>query len=125
MGKGTGVRDHSDVDLLVVLNNFKSVEALSEDISTVIRNFKEYLTSTVDKKMGAKTGITIKGSTPYTLQFSVYCDDGTWIDVDLLPIVDVWSTCKFNKNSAKHLLRCVCVCVCKCCPEKIYVTTAF
>ena len=95
LGKGTGVRDFSDVDLLVVLNNYKSVEALSENLPQILRDFEDYLVSNVKKNIGDKAMIAIVQRTPYTLQFRMTCDmDSTWFDVDLLPIVDVWSTCK-------------------------------
>ena len=95
LGKGTGVRDFSDVDLLVVLNNYKSVEALSENLPQILRDFEDYLVSNVKKNIGDKAMIHIVQRTPYTLQFRMTCDmDSTWFDVDLLPIVDVWSTCK-------------------------------
>ena len=95
LGKGTGVRDFSDVDLLVVLNNYKSVEALSENLPQILRDFEDYLVSNVKKNIGDKAMIAIVQRTPYTLQFRMTCEmDSTWFDVDLLPIVDVWSTCK-------------------------------
>ncbi|XP_063396444.1 2'-5'-oligoadenylate synthase 1-like [Mytilus trossulus] len=89
LGKGTAVRDHSDVDLLVVLNNFRDVEHLAENMEEVLYNFREYLESAVGKTKNIE--ISMNGQTPFTLQFDLCCGN-EWFDVDLLPIVDVWST---------------------------------
>lgn len=87
-GKGTGVKGHSDVDLLVVLNDFKTVDELASQMDNILNDFSYYLSSCDD--------IRIVGRTPYTLQFQMVCDGGNdWHDFDLLPIIDVWSTCKF------------------------------
>lgn len=88
LGKGTGVKGHSDVDLVVVLNDFKTVDELASQMDNILNDFSDYLR--------ACDGIRIVGRTPYTLQFQMMCDSGNdWHDVDLLPIIDVWSTCMF------------------------------
>ncbi|XP_052074431.1 2'-5'-oligoadenylate synthase 1-like isoform X2 [Mytilus californianus] len=92
LGKGTAIRGHSDVDLLVVLNNFKNIKHLKENMENVLYDFRDYLKSAVERE-GNNIEIRIMGQTPFTLQFDLRCsDDSPWFDVDLLPIVDVWST---------------------------------
>ena len=87
MGKGTAVRNHSDVDLLVVLNGFRNLEDLVENMEDVIESFKDHLLSIGD------VSIQMHPGTPFTLQFKVFCPSmGVWIDVDLLPIVNIFST---------------------------------
>ncbi|CAC5385990.1 OAS [Mytilus coruscus] len=89
LGKGTGVKGHSDVDLLVVLNDFKTVDELANQMDNILDDFSVYLSS--------RDGIRFVGRTPYTLQFQMMCDSGNdWHDVDLLPIIDVWSTWLFG-----------------------------
>ena len=86
MGKGTAVRNHSDVDLLVVLNGFRNLEDLVENMEDVIENFKDHLLSIGD------VSIQMYPGTPFTLQFRVFCrSKGVWIHVDLLLIVDIFS----------------------------------
>jgi hypothetical protein len=93
LGKGTAVRNHSDVDLLVVLNGFRNLEDLVENMEDVIESFKDHLLSVGD------VSIQMYPGTPFTLQFKVFCPSkgvfpsmGVWIDVDLLPIVNIFST---------------------------------
>lgn len=76
----------------MVLNNFRDVEHLAENMEEVLYNFREYLESAVGKTKNIE--ISMKGQTPFTLQFDLCCGN-EWFDVDLLPIVDVWSTCKY------------------------------
>ncbi|CAG2235243.1 OAS [Mytilus edulis] len=92
IGKGTAIRGHTDVDLFVVLNNFKSVEHLKENMENVLHHFRDYLKSAVERE-GNNIEIRIMGQTPFTLQFDLRSsDDSPWFDVDLIPIVDVWSS---------------------------------
>jgi hypothetical protein len=87
LGKGTAVRNHSDVDLLVVLNGFRNLEDLVENMEDVIESFKDHLHSVGD------VSIQMFRGTPFTLQFKVFCPSkGVWIEVDLLPIVNIFST---------------------------------
>ena len=86
MGKGTAVRNHSDVDLLVVLNGFRDLVDLVENMEDVIESFKDHLLSIGD------VSIQMYPGTPFTLQFGVFCPSkGFRIHVDLLPIVDIFS----------------------------------
>ena len=86
MGKGTAVRNHSDVDLLVVLNGFRNLEDLVENMEDVIESFTDHLLSNGD------VSIQMHPGTPFTLQFGVFCPSkGFRIHVDLLPIVDIFS----------------------------------
>ena len=86
MGKATAVRNHSDVDLLVVLNGFRDLEDLVENMEDVIESFKDHLLSIGD------VSIQMYPGTPFTLQFRVFCrSKGVWIHVDLLLIVDIFS----------------------------------
>ncbi|VDI54823.1 2'-5'-oligoadenylate synthetase [Mytilus galloprovincialis] len=92
IGKGTAIRGHIDVNLFVVLNNFKSVEHLKESMENVIHHFRDYLKPAVERE-GSNIEIRIMGQTPLTLQFDLRSsDDSPWFDVDLIPIVDVWSS---------------------------------
>lgn len=87
LGKGTAVKDHSDVDLLVVINNFRKIDDLREQLPEIISSFAEYLLAAVK---GETIRIKIIKQTLYTLQFKVCCVvDGDWFDVDFLPIIDV------------------------------------
>jgi tRNA nucleotidyltransferase (CCA-adding enzyme) len=86
LGKGTAVRNHSDVDLLVVLNGFRNLEDLVENMEDVIESFTDHLLSNGD------VSIQMHPGTPFTLQFGVFCPSkGFRIHVDLLPIVDIFS----------------------------------
>ena len=52
----------------------------------VIESFKDDIHSTGDNST------EIRKETPFTLQFRVFCSiKGVWIDVDLLPIVNIFS----------------------------------
>ena len=100
LGKGTGVREHSDVDLLVVLNNFDSVTHLKDNMKVILKNFEDYLLTSVndnsDDEEENDLQLRILGRTPFTLQFGLKCTlAGCWFDVDLLPIIDVWSACMY------------------------------
>jgi tRNA nucleotidyltransferase (CCA-adding enzyme) len=48
LGKGTAVRGRSDVDLLVVMNDFKNVDQLEQNMERILRDFSDYLSSTVE-----------------------------------------------------------------------------
>ena len=57
-----------------------------ENMEDVIESFKDYLHSTGDMSIQMHKG------TPFTLQFEVFCPSKrVWIDVDLLPIVNIFS----------------------------------
>ncbi|XP_063396435.1 2'-5'-oligoadenylate synthase 3-like [Mytilus trossulus] len=87
LGKGTAVKDHSDVDLLVVINNFRKIDDLREQLPNIISSFAEYLLAAV---RGETVRIKITKQALHTLQFEVCCvEDGDWFDVDFLPIIDV------------------------------------
>lgn len=93
LGKGTAVRGRSDVDLLVVMNDFKDVEQLKQNMERILCDFSDYLSSAVKKETHGQVELQIKSRTPYTLTFLLRCaSDWSWFEVDLLPIVDVWST---------------------------------
>ena len=97
LGKGTAVRGRSDVDLLVVMNDFKNVDQLEQNMERILRDFSDYLSSTVESATHGQVELKIKSRTPYTLTFHLRCaSDCSWFEVDLLPIVDVWSTCKYG-----------------------------
>ena len=86
MGKDTAVRNQSDIDLLVVLNGFRNLEDLVENMEDVIESFTDHLLSNGD------VSIQMHPGTPFTLQFGVFCPSkGFRIHVDLLPIVDIFS----------------------------------
>jgi len=58
-----------------------------ENMEDVIESFKDYLPST------GVVSIQMKNGTPFTLQFQVFCPSKrVWIDVDLLPIVNIFVT---------------------------------
>lgn len=98
LGKGTAVKDHSDVDLLVVINNFRKIDDLREQLPKIISSFAEYLLAAV---RGETIRIKIIKQTLYTLQFQVCCvEDGDWFDVDFLPIIDVISKL-YNEQKIK------------------------
>lgn len=91
LGKGTAIRHHSDVDLLVVLNKYQQIEDLVEDMSDVLNDFEQYLSA--NQEVNTRNFC----STPFTVQFEVYCEPyKRWISVDLLPIVDIFKAMPFS-----------------------------
>lgn len=74
---------------MVVINNFRKIDDLREQLPKIISSFAEYLLAAV---RGETIRIKIIKQTLYTLQFQVCCvEDGDWFDVDFLPIIDVIS----------------------------------
>ena len=87
LGKGTAVRNFSDVDLLVVLNGFLNLEDLVENMEDVMESFNVYMFSSDEVYIHMYDG------TPFTLRFQVMCPSkGVWLNVDLLPIINIFST---------------------------------
>jgi hypothetical protein len=76
------------------MNDFKDVDQLKENMERILRDFSDYLSSSAAH---GQIELKIKSCTPYTLTFLLRCaSDWSWFEVDLLPIVDVWSTCKYD-----------------------------
>jgi hypothetical protein len=79
------------------MNDFKNVDQLEQNMERILRDFSDYLSSTVESATHGQVELKIKSRTPYTLTFHLRCaSDCSWFEVDLLPIVDVWSTCKYG-----------------------------
>jgi len=77
------------------MNDFKDVEQLKQNMEIILRDFSDYLSSTVESATHGQVELKIKSRTPYTLTFLLRCASD-WFEVDLLPIVDVWSACKYG-----------------------------
>lgn len=78
---------------MVVINNFRKIDDLREQLPNIISSFAEYLLAAV---RGETIRIKITKQALHTLQFKVCCvEDGDWFDVDFLPIIDVISELYF------------------------------
>ncbi|XP_046382137.2 2'-5'-oligoadenylate synthase 3-like [Haliotis rufescens] len=83
-GKGTTIKVKSDIDIVVFLNDFTTVEKLKNDMENILQNLQHYIQH--DEYLAAATENVELSD--HAVQFCLKCDTG-YIDVDLLPAVDV------------------------------------
>ncbi|KAL3868663.1 hypothetical protein ACJMK2_041441 [Sinanodonta woodiana] len=81
LGKGTAVRDKSDIDLVLFLSDYPTVKSVKADMSELIATLKKYL--------GQYGGCRIVGTTRFSVQVDVSCHASHTHDVDILPACDV------------------------------------
>lgn len=70
-----------------MVNNYRNVNDLRENMKGIISSFNRYLLAAVKNE---SIEIAIIGQTPFTLRFELCCAHrDCWFDVDLLPVIDV------------------------------------
>ncbi|KAL3868665.1 hypothetical protein ACJMK2_041443 [Sinanodonta woodiana] len=81
-GKGTALQDNSDIDLVVFLSNYSSVQDVKDNMKHLLDIFEKYL--------GRKSRCKIEGRTQFALKINFKCCHSSHEHkVDLLPACDV------------------------------------
>ncbi|XP_046330643.1 2'-5'-oligoadenylate synthase 1-like isoform X1 [Haliotis rufescens] len=84
LGKGTSVKDKSDIDLIIFFNGYSTVQDLQLDKARLLQQLEEYV------KKDWSEHLLFKGKTPFSLQFYLKIDDDDKEhEVDLLPALDI------------------------------------
>lgn len=84
MGKGTSVKDKSDIDLIIFFNGYSTVQDLQLDKARLLQQLEEYV------KKDWSEHLLFKEKTPFSLQFYLKIDDDDKEhEVDLLPALDI------------------------------------
>ncbi|KAL3868664.1 hypothetical protein ACJMK2_041442 [Sinanodonta woodiana] len=81
LGKGTAVRDKSDIDLVVFLSNYPTVRSVRADMHQLLATLEIYL-----RRYG---GCNVLVPTPFSVQVNVSCHASHEHSVDILPACDV------------------------------------
>ncbi|KAL4228409.1 2'-5'-oligoadenylate synthetase [Mactra antiquata] len=80
LGKGTSVKGKSDVDLILMLNENNDVESHMRELPLILQRLEKFVKD--------KTAARHTNTTRFSVQAEMYCD-GEWLDVDILPAVDL------------------------------------
>ncbi|XP_046546933.1 2'-5'-oligoadenylate synthase 3-like isoform X2 [Haliotis rubra] len=84
LGKGTSVKDRSDIDLIIFFNGYNTVQELQNDKERLLQQLEDYV------KKDWSDHLILKEKTPYSLQFYLKIDtDDKEHEVDLLPALDI------------------------------------
>lgn len=81
LGKGTAVNGRSDIDLVMMLNDFSSVSTLMTNMPSVLSDLREFVET--------NTRARPQNPTRFSVPAVVVCDSGHEHDVDILPAVDL------------------------------------
>ncbi|XP_053391605.1 2'-5'-oligoadenylate synthase 1A-like [Mercenaria mercenaria] len=81
LGKGTAVKDRSDIDLILMLVKYDNVEVLMRDMRDLLRSLEKHLKENTTAKH--------QRTTRYSVQVELTCRSGHKHDVDILPAVDL------------------------------------
>lgn len=80
LGKGTAVKGKSDIDLVLMLKEYRDVRSLTRNLSSVIASLKSCFNNF--------PGIHVKRTTPYCVQLEYSHGSGEKLAIDVLPAVD-------------------------------------
>ncbi|XP_067677650.1 2'-5'-oligoadenylate synthase 1-like isoform X2 [Haliotis asinina] len=84
LGKGTSVKDRSDIDLIIFFNGYSTVQELQEDKDRLLQELENYV------KAEWSNHLLFKEKTPYSVQFYLKMEnDDKEHEVDLLPALDI------------------------------------
>ncbi|XP_045203199.1 2'-5'-oligoadenylate synthase 1A-like [Mercenaria mercenaria] len=81
LGKGTAVKGISDIDLVLMLVNYKNVEDLMKVMPSLLKDLKNYLINNAKSRH--------QRTTRYSVQVELECRTGHKHYVDILPAVDL------------------------------------
>ncbi|XP_045160340.2 2'-5'-oligoadenylate synthase 1-like [Mercenaria mercenaria] len=81
LGKGTAVKDRSDIDLILMLAKYDDVDVLMMDMSDILRS--------LERNLKVNTTAKHQRTTRYSVQVELTCRSGHKHDVDILPAVDL------------------------------------
>lgn len=81
LGKGTAVKGRSDIDLVLMLNEYERVGDLMRDMDDVLKSLQRYIEH--------NTSARHQKTTRYSVQVELKCHSGHSHDVDVLPTVDL------------------------------------
>lgn len=98
LGKGTAVKGKSDIDLTLMLANYKEVHVLSREMRAILELLEDYL-----GKYGGS--VKILGKTRHSVQVELSCHANHTHSVDILPAVDILPNLSMGKDSIKFELR--------------------
>ena len=98
LGKGTAVKGKSDIDLVLMLKEYRDVRSLTRNLSSVIASLKSCFNNF--------PGIHVKRTTPYCVQLEYSHGSGEKLAIDVLPAVDCLEISKsifIHKNVIIHV----------------------
>ncbi|KAK3577493.1 hypothetical protein CHS0354_026447 [Potamilus streckersoni] len=81
LGKGTAIRDKSDIDLVLFLSDYHTVKSVKADMTQLLSTLENYL--------GRYGGCRVVGSTRFSIQVDVSCHALHEHNVDILPACDI------------------------------------
>lgn len=82
--KGTSIKGSSDIDLVLMLANYREVRRLKDDLPVLLR--------TLHSCLEQFPNVTVTGETQYSVQIEYTCKPGDTHDVDVLLAVDAIQT---------------------------------
>ena len=88
MCKGTSIKGSSDIDLVLLLANYREVRRLKDDLPVLLR--------TLHSCLEQFPNVTVTGETQYSVQIEYTCKPGDTHDVDVLLAVDAIQTCLYK-----------------------------
>ncbi|KAK6181609.1 hypothetical protein SNE40_009431 [Patella caerulea] len=96
LGKGTAVQDSADADMVMFINDYKTMEELKNAKPTILNDIKRYLTNPKNKYLGSKpdwlNSITVGKMTGFHINVKIhltYNGKNLPVDIDILPAIDV------------------------------------